>query len=113
MVVGRVWWGCPESPPSSAARRLRQYGMRAFFSRVRGELRECHTYHIVILIIVSIILERMCVARLFAQTNIWLQAGLRAHTATQLTRLLFFAPVLRIFMVDRRATKPSHSKGLL
>ena len=28
------------------------------------------------------------------------------------TRLLFFARILQIFIVDRRATKPSHSKGL-
>ena len=29
------------------------------------------------------------------------------------TRLLVFAPILQIFIVDRRATKPSHSKGLI
>ena len=41
----------------------------------------------------------------------------RRATASRSTRLLFFAPVLRIFTlqgaaVDRRAKKPSHSKGL-
>ena len=36
----------------------------------------------------------------------------RETSVPECTRLLFFAPVLRIFIVDRRATKPSHSKGL-
>ena len=42
---------------------------------------------------------------------IQLQRFLGAAQVPEGTRLLFFAPVLRI-LVDRRATKPSHSKGL-